>query len=115
MTTRILDEGECERCGTECTREPGGQWYNFYGRDQCKLDPDEGPHIVRTWHPLELEVAPALPQIEVVFYGRDASGQDVILAAQQLPSSPGAGFSEQFPDPIEVTGWDIRIRQPGGG
>ena len=34
------------------TRKPLGQsrWTDFYGRDRCRLDPDDGECDVREWH-----------------------------------------------------------------
>ena len=110
MTVRIRDEGICELCNTECSREPGSTCYNFFGWDQCKLDPDEGPHIVRVWHSAEVEQDPPIPQIEVVLYGRDPSGNVVELREQRLMSTPGAGWSEHFQDPAEVTAWSIKVK-----
>lgn len=105
MSMRILDEGTCRRCGKTVTREPGGRWYDFYGRDRCRLDPDDGQCDVRGWHNLEVPASPPLQMSTVTLYGRDAAGSVAVIACQQLPS--GAGFSEEFPEPLEVLGWSI--------
>jgi hypothetical protein len=92
-------------CGKTVTREPGGPWYDFYGRDRCRLDPEDGQCDVPAWHSIELPQSPPLQLSTVTLFGRDAEGKVVELVRQTLPA--GAGWSEQFPEPLEVLGWSI--------
>lgn len=110
---RILDEGACRRCGKTVTREPDGQWYDFYGRDRCRADPDDGQCDVREWHQIELPDPPPVRFSVATLYGRDAGGRVVELVRQQIPA--GMRWTEEFPAPLEVLGWEIRVGTPGEG
>ena len=101
----IRDEGTCRRCGKTVTREPGGRWYDRFGRDRCRADPDDGQCDVREWHDLEVLAPPPLQMSTVTLYGRDAAGCVTEIVVQQVPSA--AFFSEEFPEPLEVLGWSI--------
>jgi len=107
---RVLDEGTCRRCGKTVTREPGGPWHDFYGRDRCRADPEDGECDVREWHQIELPDSPPLRFSTATLYGRDAEGRVVELARQRIPA--GMSWTEQFPGPLEVLGWEIRADTP---
>ena len=102
---RVRQEGTCRVCGIECTREPGGRWYNFYGRDECKLAPDDGmPHIVPEWteRVLPPERVPACA--EVILTIRQADGT-VTTMGNRVPE--GTAWSETFSELVTVVGWDV--------
>ena len=107
---RILDEGACRRCGKTVTREPGGLWYDQFGRDRCRADPEDGQCDVPAWHAKELPDVVPLPMSTATLYGRDAKGHVAELVKQRIPT--GMNWTEQFPEPLEVLGWEIRADAP---
>lgn len=98
------------RCNTECYREPGGRWYNFYGRDQCRSDPDEGPHVISefTEQPLESRPLPAMAVVHLTY--RDENGEVRVMEAP--PVLEGQKLEVTFPEPLPVTGWRIETTLP---
>lgn len=116
---RIRHEGTCVRCHTECSRDSDGIWYNFYGRDQCKLDPDEGPHIVRDFTEVEVEPEPCFHAGAVPV--DSLSGERVAWLCPACDQQMDAGW--QPPEPlqfvVELTveskpGAEIPLLEPPG-
>ena len=110
MSTRTLDEGTCQRCGKTVTREPGDRWHDFYGRDRCRADWEDGQCDVREWHQIQIPQSPPLQMSTVTLFGRDTAGQPVVLLEQRIPA--GMTYTEELPAPVEVTGWSITADAP---
>jgi hypothetical protein len=106
---RVRHHGTCELCTTECIRDPGGTWYNFFGRDQCKFDPDEGPHIVREYAEQEAEprLVPAMAVAHLTY--RDKDGQ-VRVDEKYVPE--GAVLEVTFSEPLTVISLRIEAKPP---
>jgi hypothetical protein len=103
-TGHLIQAGTCVLCNTECTREPGGTWYNFFGRDQCKLDPDEGPHVVPEWTERERPPQKIPAHAKATLHVQRPDGQ-VAEISQQVPVT--GNWSEWFTEPMTVIGWHL--------
>jgi hypothetical protein len=104
---RFQEQSTCTVCHTEITRrqQPGARWHNFYGRDECKLAPEDGmPHTPAEITAVRLKPEVRPPWAEITLTVRTEDG-----ATTTITQGVDAGmvYSVIEPKPVTLTGWRL--------